>query len=119
MVCFNLLPSILSDGPSDQNGGARGLQGDWLCGDCTEQMDASGAVLVVPSSRNSRTARDMFLSHSLEMMMGRVERIWRDGAKGGYQFTIRWYMLPEETHTGRQAHHARREVRGRARRRLS
>jgi len=85
--------------------------GDWLCTTCAEKLDSTG---VMPTAEHAddarRTARDLFLSGKEELLLGRIERVFREGAKGHYQVTVRWYMLPEETHTGRRQHHSRREV---------
>ena len=40
--------------------------------------------------------------------MCRIECIWSEGDQ--FKFVGRWFATPEETHTGRQAHHTRREV---------
>ena len=52
-----------------------------------------------------RTACTEFLGN---LHLCRIECIWSEGDQ--FKFVGRWFALPEETHTGRQAHHARREV---------
>ena len=42
--------------------------------------------------------------------MARIESIWHDAGETELKFCARWYFLPEESHAGRQPHHAAREV---------
>ena len=52
-------------------------------------------------------AHTEFLAGNLHLC--RIECIWQE-ANGKFMFVGRWFATPEETHTGRQAHHSRREV---------
>ena len=70
-------------------------QGDWLCTTCTDQLDSTGVVPTATRDEHTpRTARELFLSGKEELMLARVERIFREGAKGQYQITVRW-CVPE------------------------
>ena len=94
-------------------------EGQWLCPACSgDKAGPSTAPAAAagpghaggggPGPRR-RTLRERFLAR--EAISGaRIDSIWRDGPCGEYFFTARWYALPEETHTGRQPHHARREL---------
>lgn len=69
------------------------VQGDWMCHDC-----ASGAEPAAASAR-PRIARQKLFSGAFALT--RIEAIWQE-PDGSYWFSGRWYVLPEETHTGRQ-----------------
>lgn len=75
-------------------------EGEWVCPDC-----ATGRA---PAAGHGGTARERFLSrHGLGL--ARLDALWKE-PDGEVMTTLRWYCLPEETHTGRQAHHLAREV---------
>eukprot|EP00854_Cymbomonas_tetramitiformis_P006310 gene6310-7562_t len=81
-------------------------EAEWFCMECANAT--FGAKPPAPRRERNKTARERFLDGEVEL--ARVERIWRDGLNKEFMFTARWYYRPEETHTGRQAHHTRREV---------
>ncbi|KAF8077349.1 hypothetical protein N665_1044s0009 [Sinapis alba] len=79
-------------------------EGDWICNFCQK--------LEVPKQpegkKLARTAREKLLSSDL--WAARIEKLWRGGVDGVYWVRARWYMIPEETASGRQAHNLKREV---------
>lgn len=75
---------------------------EWLCPMCLASEDG----VAPPEAGARRTACTEFLAGNLHLC--RIECIWSEGDQ--FKFVGRWFALPEETHTGRQAHHARREV---------
>ncbi|XP_009114605.1 origin of replication complex subunit 1B [Brassica rapa] len=80
-------------------------EGDWICHFC------QGHTLEAPKppegKKVARTAREKLLSSDL--WAARIEKLWR-GADGVYWVRARWYLIPEETASGRQAHNLKREV---------
>ena len=68
-------------------------QDTWLCPKC-----AAGAALPPPRAE-PRTAREKLMAGTLGLV--RIVAIWHE-ADGSLWFTGRWYILPEEAHTGRQ-----------------
>jgi len=77
-------------------------EGEWHCPMCLASRDG----VAPPSATGKRTAVGEFLSGNLHLC--RVECIWSE--RGRFYFVGRWFALPEETHAGRRADHARREV---------
>ena len=78
-------------------------EAEWMCPLCLASEDGVAA----PDARaRKRTACSEFLDGRLHLC--RIECIWSEG--GEFKFTGRWFATPEETHTGRRSHHARREV---------
>ncbi|KAL4434835.1 hypothetical protein ABPG77_005362 [Micractinium sp. CCAP 211/92] len=75
-------------------------EGEWVCPEC-----ACGRA---PAAPRGGTARERFLS-SQGLGLARLDALWQE-PDGEVSATLRWYCLPEETHTGRQAHHLAREV---------
>ncbi|CAL1391141.1 unnamed protein product [Linum trigynum] len=83
--------------------------GDWICGFC--EAKRSGKVVEGPrpptGKRRVRTLREKLLSSDL--WAARIESLWKE-TDGSYWFKGRWYIIPEETATGRQAHNLKREL---------
>lgn len=77
------------------------LQGNWLCPQC-----AAGKP---PRKRAITSAREHFLQQR-GLGMARIEALWTVAGSKEPFFLGRWYYTPEETHVGRQHHHAAREV---------
>ena len=76
-------------------------EAEWMCPLCLASEDGVAA----PDARaRKRTACSEFLDGRLHLC--RIECIWSEG--GEFKFTGRWFATPEETHTGRRSHHARR-----------
>jgi hypothetical protein len=76
---------------------------EWVCPMCLASEDGVAA----PDERTrKRTACSEFLDGRLHLC--RIENIWSEGSE--FKFVGRWFATPEETHTGRRSHHARREV---------
>ena len=64
---------------------------------------------MAPCRPRPACAREHFLQqHGLSL--ARIESIWYDDDQQEFNFSARWYYLPEETYAGRQRHHAAREV---------
>ncbi|CAA7054406.1 unnamed protein product [Microthlaspi erraticum] len=84
-------------------------EGDWICQFC--EVRKSGQTLEAPKppegKKLMRTAREKLLSSDL--YAARIEKLWKD-VDGVYWIRARWYMIPEETASGRQAHNLKREV---------
>ncbi|KAJ0264862.1 Origin of replication complex subunit 1B [Hirschfeldia incana] len=79
-------------------------EGDWICNFC-RNLDAPKQL---PEGKKlARTAREKLLSSDL--WAARIEKLWREGG-GVYWIRARWYMIPEETASGRQGHNLKREV---------
>ncbi|XP_024534221.1 origin of replication complex subunit 1B isoform X1 [Selaginella moellendorffii] len=78
-------------------------EGDWICFKC-EKKEAVGEE---PSRRRHRTARERLLAK--ELWAARIERLWME-ADGSPWFSGRWYLVPEETASGRQPHNGSREL---------
>eukprot|EP00850_Spirogloea_muscicola_P007219 SM000036S13263 [mRNA] locus=s36:186500:191523:+ [translate_table: standard] len=96
--------------------------GDWACVACSGSgtggpaaAAATGAAEAVDDDdqrhseqrRRRRTLRERFLAQ--ELFAARILRLWR-AEGGGTGCRVRWYMLPEEAHCGRQRHHGAREL---------
>ena len=80
-------------------------ESEWTCPMCLASADGV-APLTSSEGNGRRTACGEFLAGKLHMC--RIECIWSEGDQ--FKFVGRWFATPEETHTGRQAHHTRREV---------
>ncbi|ESQ38187.1 hypothetical protein EUTSA_v10029404mg [Eutrema salsugineum] len=84
-------------------------EGDWICGFC--EVRKSGQTLEAPKppegKKLMRTAREKLLSSDL--WAARIEKLWRE-ADGVYWIRAHWYMIPEETASGRQKHNLKREL---------
>eukprot|EP00850_Spirogloea_muscicola_P010437 SM000061S19264 [mRNA] locus=s61:425523:429702:- [translate_table: standard] len=95
--------------------------GDWACAACSSSgtggpaaATAAGAAKAADDDqrhlerrRRRRTLRERFLAQ--ELFAARILRLWRvEGGRAGC--CVRWYMLPEEAHCGRQRHHGAREL---------
>jgi origin recognition complex subunit 1 len=78
-------------------------EGEWYCPKCL----SSATGVAAPAENGRRMAHTEFLAGNLHLC--RIECIWQE-ANGKFMFVGRWFATPEETHTGRQAHHSRREV---------
>ena len=75
--------------------------GEWVCQDCSFGH---------AKRRWSVTcARERFLQRQ-GLALARIESMWIDSDTHEYKFCGRWYLLPEETHVGRQGHNSAREV---------
>ena len=77
-------------------------EAEWVCPMCL----ASPTGVAPPSDTARKTAIGEFLAGNLHLC--RIECIWSEKKK--FMFVGRWFARPEETHTGRQPHHSRREV---------
>ena len=90
--------------------------GEWLCPSCSE-----GGARLEGEDEGPRTAREYFFAKHLGLV--KIEGLYYRGAQGkrspggkGKQkegdlmMSVRWFYLPEDTHTGRQRHHGAREV---------
>ena len=64
-----------------------------MCHDCV-----SGAEPAAASNRSGIARQKLF---SGAFSLTRIEAIWQEPDES-YWFSGRWYVLPEETHTGRQ-----------------
>ncbi|KAK9029448.1 hypothetical protein V6N11_026565 [Hibiscus sabdariffa] len=84
-------------------------EGDWVCGFC--QARKLGKCVEFPKPPEGkkclRTLREKLLSSDL--WAARIESLWRE-IDGSYWFRGRWYIIPEETASGRQPHNLRREL---------
>lgn len=75
--------------------------GEWVCRDCSFGH---------AKRRWSATcARERFLQRR-GLALARIESMWLESVSKEYKFCGRWYLLPEETHVGRQGHNSAREV---------
>ncbi|KAK2078532.1 hypothetical protein QBZ16_003372 [Prototheca wickerhamii] len=94
---------------------------EWVCPDCAAGRKAPPCA--------GTTARARVLADN-GLALARIDALWEvrsDAAAGRgkgrgkgrragpaeeaeYAATLRWYCIPEQTHVGRQAHHAAREV---------
>ncbi|KAK4339109.1 hypothetical protein RND71_040571 [Anisodus tanguticus] len=84
-------------------------EGDWICLYC--EAKKLGKILEMPAppkgKRRVRTAKEKLLDSDL--WAAHIESIWKE-VDGNYWFRAHWYMIPEETAAGRQAHNLRREL---------
>ena len=70
---------------------ARSLQGEWVCASCTAGNP--------PPVRHAATARERLLQRQ-GLGLARLEALWQRGDDA--ECSLRWFCIPEETHTGRQ-----------------
>ncbi|PON89187.1 Zinc finger, FYVE/PHD-type [Trema orientale] len=84
-------------------------EGDWICGFCEARKMGKEVQLPVPpeGKKLARTMREKLLSSDL--WNARIESLWKE-VDGSYWCRVRWYIIPEETASGRQAHNLRREL---------
>ncbi|OMO78005.1 hypothetical protein COLO4_24890 [Corchorus olitorius] len=84
-------------------------EGDWVCGFCQARKLGKDVQFPKPpeGKKRIRTLREKLLSSDL--WAARIESLWKD-VDGSYWFRGRWYMIPEETASGRQPHNLRREL---------
>ncbi|XVE78885.1 hypothetical protein DITRI_Ditri14bG0014100 [Diplodiscus trichospermus] len=84
-------------------------EGDWVCGFCQAQKLGKKVEFPKPpkGKKRIRTLREKLLASDL--WAARIESLWKE-ADGSYWFRGRWYMIPEETASGRQPHNLRREL---------
>ncbi|GMJ07096.1 UNFERTILIZED EMBRYO SAC 13, origin of replication complex 1B [Hibiscus trionum] len=84
-------------------------EGDWVCGFCQARKLGKDVEFPKPpeGKRRLRTLREKLLSSDL--WAARIESLWKE-VDGSYWFRGRWYIIPEETASGRQPHNLRREL---------
>ncbi|KAM1256124.1 hypothetical protein ACFX1Q_030280 [Malus domestica] len=84
-------------------------EGDWICGFCEARKLGKKVQLPTPPEGKKlvRTLRERLLSSDL--WAAHIESIWKE-VDGSYWCRVRWYIIPEETATGRQPHNLRREI---------
>ncbi|KAJ4844010.1 Origin of replication complex subunit 1B [Turnera subulata] len=84
-------------------------EGDWICGFCEARKLGKKVELPKPpeGKKLARTLREKLLSSDL--WAARIESIWKE-VDGSYWLRGRWYLIPEETATGRQPHNLKREL---------
>ena len=102
--------------------------GEWLCPKCSEagadfDLDAEGKGIDDASAEEKpRTAREYFFARHVGLV--KIENMYarkpsRSSGRGRKRtesedpevmMSVRWFYLPEDTHTGRQGHHGAREV---------
>ncbi|CAE6135415.1 unnamed protein product [Arabidopsis arenosa] len=85
-----------------------------ICFKSDTNIMIESATLVVPKppegKKLARTMREKLLSGDL--WAARIEKLWKevDDDGGVYWIRARWYMIPEETVSGRQPHNLKREL---------
>ncbi|KAK9855793.1 hypothetical protein WJX84_007438, partial [Apatococcus fuscideae] len=84
--------------------------GAWLCPGCVAGKPA-------PPRSSGLTLRERFLAGNQGVGLAHIDSLWTTGANespqadgSNVQYSGRWYVRPEETHTGRKKHHGAREV---------
>ncbi|KAB1227670.1 Origin recognition complex subunit 1 [Morella rubra] len=84
-------------------------EGDWICGFCEARKLGKEVELPLPpqGKKRMRTMREKLLSSDL--WAAHIESIWKE-LDCSFWCRIRWYVIPEETAAGRQAHNLRREL---------
>ncbi|KAK8630325.1 hypothetical protein V6N13_079123 [Hibiscus sabdariffa] len=84
-------------------------EGDWVCGFCQARKLGGNIEFPKPpvGKKRARTLREKLLAGDLWAV--RIESLWKE-VDGSYWFRGRWYMIPEETASGRQPHNLRREL---------
>ncbi|KAL9260505.1 Origin of replication complex subunit 1A-like protein [Drosera capensis] len=84
-------------------------EGDWVCGFCEARK--RGKVVEMPAlpkgKKRVRTLREKLLTGDL--WAARIDSIWKE-VDGTFWLSGHWYVIPEETAAGRQAHNLRREL---------
>lgn len=89
-------------------------EGDWICQFCEVKKSgqSQSQTLVFPKppegKKLARTMREKLLSSDL--WAARIEKLWKEVDDGVYWIRARWYMIPEETVSGRQPHNLKREL---------
>ncbi|KAG6556109.1 hypothetical protein Mapa_002050 [Marchantia paleacea] len=78
---------------------------DWVCPFC--ESGEKPPVQLLNTREKHRSAREKLLA--AELWAARIEKMWRE-RDGTYWFTARWFLIPEETSTGRQKHTGSREL---------
>ncbi|KAL3142669.1 hypothetical protein ABBQ38_002975 [Trebouxia sp. C0009 RCD-2024] len=78
-------------------------EGDWLCASCV------GGGRRCARKGQTATAREHLLAGGEKLALVQIQALWEE-PNGRQCFAGRWYEIPERTHTGRQKHHAAREV---------
>ncbi|KAL0033288.1 hypothetical protein WJX77_001908 [Trebouxia sp. C0004] len=78
-------------------------KGDWLCPSCVSGKQRRGRKAA------AGTAREHLLAGGKKLALVHIQALWQE-PDGSRCFAGRWYEVPEDTHTGRQKHHAAREV---------
>ncbi|KAL9233656.1 hypothetical protein vseg_008622 [Gypsophila vaccaria] len=84
-------------------------EGDWVCVFCEAKNSGKVVDFPVPppGKKRVRTLREKLLSSDL--WAARIESIWKE-VDGTYWLKAHWYMIPEETASGRQPHNLKREL---------
>ena len=91
--------------------------GEWLCPQCSVKGAQLGTATeqLVSNSTNKclRTPREYFFAKHLGLV--KIEGLYKIRNDSRVQenevmMSVRWFYLPEDTHTGRQPHHGAREV---------
>ncbi|GAB2246108.1 hypothetical protein Droror1_Dr00001601 [Drosera rotundifolia] len=82
---------------------------DWVCGFCEARKRGKEFEIPVPpkGKKRVRTLREKLLAGDL--WAARIDSIWKE-VDGTFWFHGHWYVIPEETAAGRQAHNLRREL---------
>ncbi|KAG7542915.1 Zinc finger PHD-type [Arabidopsis thaliana x Arabidopsis arenosa] len=83
-------------------------KGDWICQFCVVHKPPP---LQGKKKSAKRTMREKLLSGDL--WAARIEKLWKQEVVDGgdvYWIRARWYMIPEETVSGRQRHNLKREL---------
>ncbi|CAN0902122.1 Origin of replication complex subunit 1A [Linum grandiflorum] len=82
---------------------------DWICGFCEAKRLGKEIEMPKPppGKKRARTLREKLLDSHL--WAAHIESLWKE-KDGSYWFRGRWYIIPEETATGRQPHNLRREL---------
>ncbi|XP_031281563.1 origin of replication complex subunit 1B-like [Pistacia vera] len=83
--------------------------GDWVCTFCEARKMGKEVELPKPpeGKKRVRTMREKLLSSHL--WAAHIQSMWKE-VDGNYWCHVRWYMIPEETVSGRQPHNLRREL---------
>ncbi|XP_022753586.1 origin of replication complex subunit 1B-like [Durio zibethinus] len=84
-------------------------EGDWVCGFCQARKLGKDVEFPKPpvGKKWVRTLREKLLASDL--WAARIQSLWKE-VDGSYWFRGRWYIIPEETASGRQPHNLRREL---------
>ncbi|XP_038890237.1 origin of replication complex subunit 1B-like isoform X2 [Benincasa hispida] len=84
-------------------------EGDWICEFCEAAKMGKEVQLPKPleGKKRVRTMREKLLAGDL--WAAHIESLWKE-VNGNHQCKVRWYIIPEETATGRQPHNLKREL---------
>ncbi|KAE8037143.1 hypothetical protein FH972_009762 [Carpinus fangiana] len=84
-------------------------EGGWICGFCEARRSGKEIELPVPpeGKKRLRTMREKLLSSDL--WAASIESMWKE-VDGSFWCRVCWYIIPEETASGRQPHNLRREL---------